>query len=310
MTVQTESLSPPNTARQIRRTRKGTTEALIGYLFILPAVLGFLVFYLYPAVRGVQISFTDWNLLSPPTGVGLQNYRDVFADEKFWQALGITFKYVLWNIPLQTVLSLGMAVAMDRIVKSMFIKGLLILPYLLSNVLVAMVFLWLLDPTLGVINHWLDVIGIGHQPFFGEPSQAIPTIAGVNIWKYTGFNALLFYAGLQSIPRTVYEAARIDGASAWQEFLRITLPLLRPVTVFVLVTSIIGSFQIFDTVAVTTKGGPVDATRVLVWYIYQNAFSFFKMGYATAMSVVLFVILVIFTLVQMRLFNANQSDLE
>lgn len=298
------------TATRVKKTRRSTSEALLGYLFILPAVVGFLVFYLYPAVRGLLISFTDWNLLSDPENVGLGNYRELFADEKFWQALGITFKYVLWNVPIQTILALLMAVAMDRVVKSMFVKGLLILPYLLSNVLVAMVFLWLLDPSLGMVNHWLRAIGMGPQPFFGTPEQSIPTIAGVNIWRHVGFNALLFFAGLQAIPKTVYEAAHIDGANAIQEFFRITLPLLRPVTVFVMVTTLIGSFQIFDTVAVTTQGGPVDSTRVLVWYIYQNAFAFFKMGYATAMSMVLFVLLVVLTLLQMKFFNANQSDLE
>lgn len=310
MTAQPESLATPMTATRVKKTRRSTSEALLGYLFILPAVVGFLVFYLYPAVRGLLISFTDWNLLSDPENVGLGNYRELFADEKFWQALGITFKYVLWNVPIQTILALLMAVAMDRVVKSMFVKGLLILPYLLSNVLVAMVFLWLLDPSLGMVNHWLRAIGMGPQPFFGTPEQSIPTIAGVNIWRHVGFNALLFFAGLQAIPKTVYEAAHIDGANAIQEFFRITLPLLRPVTVFVMVTTLIGSFQIFDTVAVTTQGGPVDSTRVLVWYIYQNAFAFFKMGYATAMSMVLFVLLVVLTLLQMKFFNANQSDLE
>jgi multiple sugar transport system permease protein len=137
----------------------------------------------------------------------------------------------------------------------------------------------------------------------------VPTIALVNIWRHTGFNALLFYAGLQSIPRSVYEAASIDGANENSLFWRITLPLLRPVTVFVLVTSVIGSFQIFDTISVATQGGPAEATRVLVFYIYQNAFSFFRMGYATAMSMVLFLILVFFTLMQMRFLRANESDL-
>lgn len=306
MTTQTESTPLRTTAPP----RRAPPQALVGYLFILPAMVGFVVFYLYPALRGVQISFTDWNLLSAPKGVGLANYDEVLHDPKFWSALGITVKYVLWNIPLQTVLALALAVAMDRLVKSMFIKGLLILPYLLSSVVVAMVFLWLLDPFLGIVNQWLAATPLGKQSFFSSAEQAIPTIAFVNIWKHMGFNALLFYAGLQAIPRTVYEAAAIDGASELTTFRRITLPLLRPVMVFVLVTSLIGSFQIFDTVAVTTQGGPADATRVLVYYIYQNAFSFFRMGYATAMSMVLFVILVVFTLLQMRLLRANESDLE
>ncbi|GHF37689.1 multiple sugar transport system permease protein [Deinococcus metalli] len=310
MTVQSDAIPAPAVTAGQRNTRRGSQEAMIGYLFILPAIIGFVLFYLYPAIRGFTISFTDWNLLSAPKNVGLDNYATAIHDPKFWSALAITVKYVLWNIPLQTILAILLAVAMDRLVKSMFIKGLLIVPYLLSSVLVALIFLWLLDPLLGIVNIWLSHTPIGKQAFFASETQAIPTIAMVNIWKYTGFNALLFYAGLQSIPRTVYEAAAIDGAQEWSTFWKITMPLLRPVTVFVLVTSVIGSFQIFDTIAVATQGGPADATKVLVFYIYQNAFSFFKMGYATAMSMLLFALLVVFTLVQMRLLRANESDLD
>lgn len=306
MTVQTDAL----TLTTQRRVRQPNTQWMVGYLFILPAIIGFVVFYLYPALRGFQISFTDWNLLNSPKAVGLTNYDTALHDPKFWSALGVTLKYVVWNIPVQTLLSILLAVAMDRLVKSMFVKGLLILPYLLSSVLVSLIFLWMLDPQLGIVNQWLDHTFIGRQSFFTDTDQAIPTIAFVNIWKYMGFNALLFYAGLQAIPRTVYEAAYVDGASEGRIFRSITLPLLRPVTVFVLVTSVIGSFQIFDTVAVTTQGGPINSTNVLVYYIYQNAFSFFKMGYATAMSMLLFALLVVFTLLQLRLLRANESDLD
>jgi multiple sugar transport system permease protein len=303
------SMSTSATTGSAKSDRITINQAITGYLFILPAVIGFVVFYLYPALRGVQISFTDWNLLSDPKPVGIDNYREVIGDPKFWSALWITVQYVLWNIPLQTLLALWLAVAMHRVVKSTVVKGLIVMPYLLSNVLVAMVFLWLLDPLLGIINQILIQTPIGKQFFFSSTDQAVPTIALVNIWRHTGFNALLFYAGLQSIPRSVYEAASIDGANENSLFWRITLPLLRPVTVFVLVTSVIGSFQIFDTISVATQGGPAEATRVLVFYIYQNAFSFFRMGYATAMSMVLFLILVFFTLMQMRFLRANESDL-
>ena len=308
MTTRTRAPTRPLTATA--PPRKINTGALAGYLFILPAIIGFVVFYLYPALRGLQISFTDWNLLSDPKSVGLANYNEAIHDPKFWSSLWITVKYVVWNIPLQTVLSMLLAVAMDRLVKSMFVKGLIILPYLLSSVLVAMIFLWMLDPLLGIVNQWLDATPLGKQAFFTSADQAIPTIALINVWKFMGFNALLFYAGLQAIPRSVYEASSIDGAGEGTVFWRITLPLLRPVTVFVLVTSLIGSFQIFDTVAVTTQGGPVDATKVLVYYIYQNAFSFFRMGYATAMSMLLFALLVVFTLLQLRFLRANESDLD
>lgn len=286
-----------------------TREALTGWLFILPAFIGFLLFYLLPAARAVQISFTNWNLLRPPQNIGLENYQTLLADPNFWHALKLTGLYVLYNIPLQTVLALLLAVLMDRLVRSVFVRGIIILPYLLSNVVVAMIFLWFLHPLLGYLNGIITWLGFERQPFFGSPDQSLATVAGVNIWRHMGFTALLFYAGLQSIPKMLYEAASIDGASEWGMFRRITLPLLRPVMVFVLVTSVIGSFQIFDTVAVATSGGPVNSTRVIVWYIYENAFAFFKMGYASAMSVVLCGILIVFTLLQMRLLRANQSDL-
>jgi multiple sugar transport system permease protein len=284
-------------------------EALTAYLFILPCMVGFAVFYLYPTLRGLWISTTDWNLLRDPRPVGLENYRAMLNDPAFWTALKTTALYVLYNIPIQTVFGLFLAVAMDRLTKSMFVRGALILPYLISNVIAAMIFTWLLDPLLGIVNAALGWFGVPHQSFLGSPDLALPTIAAINIWRHMGLTALLFYAGLQGIPKSVYEAATIDGSSEWTTFWRITLPLLRPVTVFVLVTSIVGSFQIFDTVAVTTAGGPVDATRVLVYYIYSNAFTFFKMGYATTLSMTLFAILIFFSIVQLRLFRADQSDL-
>jgi multiple sugar transport system permease protein len=217
--------------------------------------------------------------------------------------------YVLLNIPLQIALGLFLAVAMDRLTRSLWVKSLVLLPYLLSNVLVAMIWLWMLDPLLGWANEMLSNLDIDRQPFFGGVDQALLTVAAVNIWRHMGLVALLFLAGLQNIPRSLYEAAGLEGASEWQMFRRITLPLLRPVMVFVLVTSVTGSFQIFDTIAVTTQGGPLDSTRVIVFYIIQNAFSFYKMGYASAMSMTLCLVMLAYTALQMRLMRANENDL-
>lgn len=292
------------------RTRKPlNSETLIAFLFILPSLIGFIVFYFVPTVRGLYFSFTNWDMLREPTFVGVDNYTKLMSDPQFWRSLQVTLYYVLLNIPIQTALATGLAVLMDRIAKSSLIRGIFIMPWLLPPVLVAMVWLWMLDPSLGFVNQVLQAIGIPRQPFLGSPDQAMPAIALINNWQYTGYTALLIYAGLQTIPKEVYEAASIDGASETRTFFSITVPLLRPVLVFVLVTSIIGSFQIFDTIAVTTKGGPVDATRVITWYIYEYAFSRFQMGYATAIAFVLFVILLVATLAQMRILNANQSDL-
>ena len=303
--------TPKKNPTRLRRARKLLfgQEALTAWLFILPSLVGFVLFYALPAVRAARISFTEWNLLREPKAVGFENYVTLFNDPQFWNSMRVTGLYVLYNIPTQMVLGLLMALLMDRLTKSVLVRGVLILPYLISNVVVALVWLWMLDPLLGYVNAFFNLIGLERLPFFTSPELALPTIAGVNVWRHAGFSALLFYAGLQSIPKSLYEAATIDGANEWRLFRHITLPLLRPVTVFVLVTTIIGAFQIFDTVAVTTEGGPVNSTRVIVWYIFQNAFELFKMGYASALSVVLFLLLVTVTLLQMRLLRGGQSDL-
>lgn len=285
-------------------------ELMWALLFIVPSVIGFIVFFAMPSVRGLLMSFTNWDLLRPAKFTGLANYIKLLSDKEFRHALRVTAYYVVLNIPLQTVIALGMAVMLDRFTKSTFIRGILILPWLLPNIIVALLWLWMLDPTLGFINQVIMSLGFERQPFLGSVTQAMPTIAGINIWRHAGYTAILLFAGLQNIPKDVYEAAAIDGADERQMFMGITLPLLRPVLIFVLVTSLIGSFQIFDTIVITTKGGPVDATRVVYWYIYEYAFVRFKMGYAATISVALFLILITITVIQMRYFKADTSDLD
>ncbi len=292
--------------------RLGNNEALIGYLFILPSLMGFAIFFAYPAVRAVYISFLDWNLLTDAKYVGLENYRTLFNDKRFSDSLQVTVLYVLWNIPLQTVLAIFMAVMLERFSTtiSSIMRGIMILPWLMPNVVVALLWLWILDSSIGLMNAFLIAVGIGKQPFIGSPDQAIQSIAGINIWRHVGYTSILIFAGLKTIPKSLYEAAAIDGAGDLTQFRKITLPLLRPVLVFVLVTSIIGSFQVFDTVAVTTKGGPAGSTRVIIYYIYQQVFERrIKMGMATAASVVLFSILITVTVIQMRLLRSGESDL-
>jgi multiple sugar transport system permease protein len=308
MTVQTTAIPKLEAGTQEKRKFR-TRETLIGLLFILPSLIGFVVFYAIPAVRGVIISFSDWDLLTPARSVGLENYINLFQDPTFWNSLKVTVYYVLLNIPLQTILAMVIAVMMSRLTKSVIIRAIIILPWLMPGVVVGLLWLWLMDPTIGIINEALRALGLGTVPFLNLPNTAMPSIALINIWQYVGYTALLIFAGLQAIPGSVYEAAQIDGASENQMFWKVTIPLLRPVLVFVLVTSIIGSFQIFDTVAITTKGGPVNATKVLNYYIYEQAFSRFNMGYATAISMVLFLILIFISMVQMRLMRAGESDM-
>ena len=209
---------------------------------------------------------------------------------------------------MQTVLALALAVLMHRLTQSTVIRGVLLLPYLISNVVVALLWYWMADYNLGLINQGLDWIGLDRIGFFGDEKWAIPTIALINVWRHMGYTALLIFAGLQAINRDVYEAAAVDGASERRIFFRITLPLLRPVLALVLIITVIGSWQIFDTVAVTTKGGPVDATRTVQVYIFDQAFTRFNFGYASAISVALFLILAVVAFAQLRVMRAGESD--
>lgn len=290
------------------RLRRGDARAAA--LFLLPAAFGFVTFYAWPAIRTFYLSFTDYTLLAPPEWVGGRNYQKALHDDRFWNSLLVTLEYVAINIGVQTVVALLLAVLMHRLTRSSLIRGALLLPYLVSNVVVALVWYAMLDAQLGIVNAMLGWVGVDPVAFFGETSTAIPTIALVNVWRHMGYTALLLFAGLQAIPRTVYEAAAIDGASEWRTFWRVTLPLLRPVLVMVLVLTMIGSFQIFDTVAVTTKGGPINATRVIYYYIFERAFQQFDFGYAAALSVFLFLILAGVALAQIRLMRAGESDLD
>lgn len=302
--------SSPRISFMTRMRHQRTQEALLAYLFIFPAMVGFTIFFALPAIRGLLISFTDWNLLTPPNYVGLQNYQRLFNDPGFWNSVGVTVKYVAFNIPLQIIIAMGLAVFMDRVSqKSAWLRGIIVIPWLLPGVVVALLWMWMLDVRLGIINEILSILGLPTQPFLGSVDQVIPSIALINIWRYSGYTSILIFAGLKTIPQQLYDAASIDGASKLRQFWSVTLPLLRPVLAFVLITHIIGSFQIFDTIAVTTGGGPVRASQVIYWYIYEFAFVRFNMGYATTIATVLFIVLVGITIIQMRFFRANNADL-
>lgn len=298
-----------NSKAPLPRRLGGRSELRTALVFILPALIGFGAFYLYPTIRGFYFSMTQYNILGTPKWIGFDNFTKIGKDPLFWNALGVTIEYVILNIGFQTVIAILLAVLMQRLTQSTFLRGALLLPWLISNVIAAMVWFWLLDYQIGLVNQFLDWTGASKIAFFGDESWAIPTIAFVNVWRHMGYTALLVFAGIQTIPKYVYEAAAIDGSSEWSSFWRITLPLLRPVLAMVLVITVTGSFQVFDTVAVTTRGGPVNVTRVFQYYIYQKAFGEGQFGYASALSVILFVILGLMAAVQLRLLRAGESDL-
>lgn len=292
-----------------RSSKRRKSDLAPALLFMLPALVGLSIFVLWPGLRGIYLSFTEYNVFTDPVFVGFENYERAFADPLVWNALWVTLQYVAINIGIQTVLALFLAVLMYRFTKSVLIRGILLVPFLISNVIVALVWFWLLDYNLGYVNALIDFIGLSRMPFFGEDT-AMPTIAMINVWRHLGYTALLIFAGLQTIPRDVYEAAEVDGAGEVRTFFGITLPLLRPVMAFIMVITVTGSFQIFETIAVTTGGGPINVTRTFSILITERAWNSYQFGYAAAISILLMLVLITVAIVQMRLLRGNESDLD
>ncbi len=288
-----------------KRVRDDRVAAAI---FLIPTFVGFFVFYVYPALRGLWYSFTDFNLIGDAHYVGLDNYARAIGDKEVWNAFAVTIAYALYNIIGQTFLGLLLAALMQRFARSTWVRSLLLLPWLVPNVAIALIWGWLLDSNIGYVTNLLSYIGIDGVTFYNAHA-AMPIVAGINIWAYTGYTALLLYAGMLQIPGELYESAALDGAGEGRMFFSITLPLLRPVLVLVLVMGLIGSFQIFDTVQIGYAGHPIPAVRVIYYYIYQQGFTFLKMGYASAVAMLLVVVLAIFTAIQLRLMRAGSSDL-
>ncbi|MFI5613893.1 carbohydrate ABC transporter permease [Amycolatopsis sp. NPDC051903] len=295
-----------------RKTRPGGAahrhDARIAWLLVLPAIAGFGVFFAYPTLRGIYLSFTEFHVLTDPKWIGLGNFAELIGDGVFWQSLLVTVYFVVLSVVLGMLVSLVTAVVLHRLAVSTTLRGLMILPFLISGVVTALTWSLMLDPSLGILNVLITKV-FGHPVLFlGSGGWAVPTLAAINVWKSMGYNSVLIFAGLQTIPATVYEAGRIDGASEIQMFRRLTLPLLRPILVMVVILTVISSFQIFDIVAVTTQGGPANASNVLQMYIYNKAFKQFDFGYAATMSLALFVLLIAITFTQLRLARAGESD--
>ncbi|HEU5331554.1 MAG TPA: ABC transporter permease subunit [Actinocrinis sp.] len=280
----------------------------LALLLITPAAVGFAFFAAYPVIRGGYLGFTTFHVLSPPKWVGLANFRQLLHDDVFWNSLRVTVSFVLMSVLFGVLLSLVTAVVLHRLTRSTMIRGLIILPFLISGVVAAVAWSWMLDTQLGIVNNVLEEL-TGHTVMFlGSPTWALPSVAAISVWKSMGYNAILLFAGLKMIPGDVYEAARLDGAGELAIFRRITVPLLRPVLVVVAILTVIGSFQVFDLVQVTTQGGPANSSNVLQMYIYDKAFTQFDFGYASTMSLALFALLIAITFTQMRLARANEAD--
>ena len=280
-------------------------EARFAWLSLLPALTFFAIFVGFPVVYSFVLSFQDWNLTSPTARwIGLENYQALLEDETFLRSLWDTTLLTIAITFCVAVFSLGMAVLLD--LKLRYIKlyrTVLYLPAVTSLIAIGIVWVWMFDPQYGLINQMLRVVGISGPLWLADPQTALLSLVITAAWRNVGYFATIFLAGLQGIDKTYYEAAQIDGADPWVCFWRITLPLLRPTLLFVVVMSVILSCQVFALVYVMTAGGPAGSTSVIVFYLYQQAFTYFHMGYASAVGYVLFVIIFILTLLQFKLFG-------
>ncbi|MGH7599941.1 MAG: extracellular solute-binding protein [bacterium] len=274
---------------------------LKAYSFLAPSFLILTIFVFAPLCFSFYLGFHQWNIISPAKPfIGLENFQTLLADKIFCNALKNTAVYSL-HVPIGMAVSLAVALLMNQKFRGVnFLRTLFFLPSVSSFVAVALVWQWMYHPQFGLANYLLGLFGLPPLSWLREPSTALLSIMLMSIWMGIGYQMVIFLAGLQSIPHEFYEAARTDGANAWQRFWKITLPLLKPTTFFILVTSMIGSFQVFAFVYVMTEGGPLHSTDVVVYHIYQNAWEYLKMGYASAMSWVLFLIIMIATWVQFK----------
>ena len=277
-------------------------ETLAAYLFLGPNIVGFLVFTAIPVAAALVLAFYDWDLLLGAEYVGLANFRELLVEDSvFRDALLNTAYFAFVSVPLSVAAGLIAALLVNQAIRGVVaFRSIFLLPYVTITVALSLVWKWLYLPDVGLVNAVLGLVGIDGPSWLTSSRWSMPALIIMSVWKSFGYNMVLFLAGLQGIPHHLYDAAKVDGASSWQRFRDVTVPMLSPTTFFVVVISIIGSFQVFDQALIMTNGGPGTATTTLVLYIYQVGFQSFHMGYAAAVAWVLFAVVFVFTLIQFR----------
>lgn len=293
---------PRPTVRKRRQSALQRKESWAGLLFVSPMLIGVTIMTLLPILATLILSFADWNFIAGLNGfkwVGMANFEKLVSDATFIKSLKNNAIFML-TVPIYMVISLTLAILVDKHVFAKdFFKVVFFLPYISSVVAVAIVWQALFHPSAGPVNQTLMTLGIDNPPkWIADTDFALISVMMISVWISIGYNMIVYLAGLQSIPKDLYEAANIDGASGWSKFWRITLPLLSPTTFFLMVTGIIYTFKVFELIAVLTKGGPAQSTSVIVWYLYETAFLNLKVGYASSMALILFVIVLLITLLQ------------
>jgi multiple sugar transport system permease protein len=308
----TRSLAPEQliteaTRPRVRRGRSGRggrlgLDAWWAALFLGPAILGLAVLSAGPIVAALGISLTDWDLLTQPDFVGLDNFTALLSDDRFLIALRNTVFFTVTSVPIGLVLGLGLAIALDQRIRGIaIIRTAYFLPVVTSTTAIALVWLWIYSPQGGLLNDFLATFGIPAQKWISDPFWSMPSIVVVSVWQGLGVTVIIFLAGLQAIPQEYHDAAAVDGAGAWARFRHVTIPLLTPSIFFTGILAFIGAFQVFDQVYVLAHPGePTKATITLVYFIYEAGFKHFKMGYAAAASWILFLIVAVLTILYFR----------
>ena len=276
-------------------------RTLWAYIFLLPNLIFVLVFAFIPTLVALYLSFNTWSILQPAEWVGLANYRELLEDEIFIRSIRNTFYFLGVITPVRLVIGLAVALLLNQALHfRSFFRTITFMPWITSGVVVASIWLWLYNPEFGILNYMLSELGFNGLFWYTDPEQAMPSLIIAALWRSVGWVVIIYLAGLQNVPQEYHEAAMIDGANSWQRLRHITLPLLRPTTLFILITTMIGSFEMFDLVFVMTGGGPINSTTVMAHQIYENAFTFLKMGYAASQAFVLFSIIMVITLISFK----------
>ena len=281
-----------------------------GALMALPSMAVISLFIIIPIIYSLYMSLHDWNIMyNIKDFIGFDNYKEVFSDDRFWNALKNTVIYTVAYVPILVIASLLLAAFInEKFIGSGFFKSLFFIPAITSMAIIAIIFRFLLDGDIGYVSIMLRRMGFNVPDFLRDPSTAMGAVVLTSAWRWIGFYMVIFLSGFNSIPDSLYEAAEIDGAGKLRQFFSISIPLLMPTISFALITNLINSFQVFDPVYVMTKGGPMFSTEVLVYYVYYMGFNVFDMGYASSMAFILFVIILLFILLQLKGFTKSETE--
>jgi multiple sugar transport system permease protein len=313
VTIEQKPLPPRR--RNLRAVWKEAKREWTAYLFNLPGMILFIFLVAYPVWTSFNLSFREWDILQVEKPfVGLDNYREALSDDTFWDSIGHSLYFVLGSVPLTMAIALGLALLLNSKIRALgLFRTAYYLPVITPLVIAAIIWKWVYNADFGLANYYLERVGLIDDPllWLADRELAMPAVIVMNIWLGVGFNMVVYLAGLQAIPNEFYEAADVDGAGPWQRFRRITLPLVLPTTVFLLIINTIGAMKAFEGIFVMTNGGPPGpggATTTVVYYIYLQAFRFFRMGYASALAYILFLLLFVFSFAQFRWYKKRVEE--